>query len=43
VPIALIPENYPYFYIKFDDFNGKIATFTIYLFNGKKVRANLKE
>ncbi|GAX87470.1 conserved hypothetical protein [Lebetimonas natsushimae] len=43
VPVALIPENYPYFYIKFDDFNGKIATFTIYLFNGKKVRANLKE
>lgn len=43
MPIALIPENYPYFYIKFDDFDGKIATFTIYLFNGKKVRASLKE
>jgi hypothetical protein len=43
VPVAYIPENYPYFYIKFDDFNGKIATCTIYLFNGKKVSAELKE
>jgi hypothetical protein len=43
VPVAYIPENYPYFYIKFDDFNDKIATCTIYLFNGKKVSAELKE
>jgi hypothetical protein len=40
VPIAYIPDNYPYFYIKFNDFNGKIATFTIYLFNGKGVYAD---
>jgi hypothetical protein len=43
VPIAEIPENYPYFYIKFDDFNGKIATFTIYLFNDNGAKADLKE
>lgn len=43
VPVAKIPDNYPYFYIKFDGFNGKIAIFTIYLFNGKKVKADLKE
>jgi hypothetical protein len=40
VPVAYIPENYPYFYIKFDDFNGKIAIFTIYLFNDKGVYAD---
>jgi hypothetical protein len=43
VPIAEIPNNCPYFYIKFEGFNGKIATFTIYLLNGKKVKAELKE
>jgi hypothetical protein len=41
VPVAYIPENYPYFYIKFDDFNGKIAVFTIYLFNDKGVYAEV--
>jgi len=43
LPVAKIPDNYPYFYIKFDDFNGKIATFTIYLFNGDKVNVELKD
>ena len=43
VPIAKIPENYPYFYIEFKDFNGKIATFEIYLINdNKKVNVDFK-
>ncbi len=36
--IAKFPEFYPYLLVKFDDFNAKIATFKIYLFNGKGVR-----
>ena len=45
VYVARIPDNSPYFYIKFDNFNGKIATFTIYLFNDKKhkVKADINE
>ncbi len=43
VPVAKIPDNYPYFYIVFKDFNGKIATFDIYLKNGKKVVVKVKE
>jgi len=45
IDIARIPDNSPYFYIKFDNFNGKIATFTIYLFNDKKhkVKADINE
>ena len=42
VPIAKIPENYPYFYIEFKDFNGKIATFDIYLKNGDGVKVDFK-
>ena len=36
VPIAKIPENYPYFYVEFKNFNGTIATFDIYLLNDRK-------
>jgi len=42
VPIAKIPENYPYFYIEFKDFNGKIATFDIYIKNGDGVKVEYK-
>jgi len=38
IKIANYPELYPYFLIEFTDFNDKIATFRIYLFNGKKVK-----
>ncbi|ACM92393.1 conserved hypothetical protein [Nautilia profundicola AmH] len=42
IPIAKIPEKYPYFYIEFKDFNGKIATFDIYLKNGAGVKVDYK-
>ena len=42
VKIAKIPEIYPYLYIEFSDFDGKIATFNIYLMNGKKVAVDFK-
>ena len=42
VPIAKIPEIYPYFYIEFKDFNGKIATFDIYIKNGDRVKVEYK-
>ena len=42
VPIAKIPEIYPYFYIEFKDFNGKIATFDIYIKNGDGVKVEHK-
>jgi hypothetical protein len=42
IPIAKIPENYPYFYIVFKDFNGKIATFDVYLKNAKEVKVDYK-
>jgi len=42
VPIAKIPENFPYFYIEFKGFNGKIATFDIYLKNGDEVKVDYK-
>ncbi|WP_457564982.1 hypothetical protein, partial [Caminibacter sp.] len=38
IDIAKFPTFYPYLLIKFDDFNDKIATFKIYLFNSKGVR-----
>ena len=38
VKIAPYPVIYPYFLIEFVDYNDKIATFKIYLFNGEKVR-----
>jgi len=31
-------EFYPYFLIKFEDFNDKIATFKMYLFRGKNIK-----
>ena len=40
--IAKIPQIYPYFYIEFKDFNGKIATFDIYLMNGDGVKVDYK-
>jgi hypothetical protein len=42
VPIAKIPQRYPYFYVEFNDFNGKIATFIIYLENGDGVKVDFK-
>jgi len=42
VPIAKITQNYPYFYIEFSEFNGKIATFNIYLKNGDEVKVDFK-
>ncbi len=33
IDIAKFPDIYPYLLIKFKDFNGKIATFEMYLFN----------
>jgi len=42
VPIAKIPEIYPYFYIEFKGINGKIATFNIYLMNGDEVKVDFK-
>jgi len=43
IPIAKIPDNYPYFYIVFKNYNGKIATFDIYLMNdNKKVKVDYK-
>jgi hypothetical protein len=38
VEIAKFPLFYPYLFIKFVDFNDKIATFKIFLYNGKSVR-----
>ena len=37
IDIAKYPEFNPYFLIEFIDFNDKIATFKMYLFNGKEV------
>jgi len=42
VPIAKIPDMYPYFYIEFRAFNGKIATFYIYLMNNKNIKVDYK-
>jgi hypothetical protein len=42
VAIAKFPELYPYFYIEFKDFNGKIATFIMYLKNADEVRVDFK-
>lgn len=42
VPVAKIKQIYPYFYIEFKDFNGKIATFDIYLKNGGGVKVDFK-
>ena len=42
IPIVNFAENYPYFYIEFKDFNGKIATFDIYLKRGDKVNVEFK-
>ena len=42
IPIVKFPDNYPYFYIEFTDFNGKIATFDIYLKRGDKVNVEFK-
>jgi len=42
--VKIMPKNfYPYFLIEFVDFNDKIATFKINLFNGKNVKVDLKE
>jgi hypothetical protein len=42
IPVVKFPDNYPYFYIEFRDFNGKIATFDIYLMNGEGVNVEFK-
>jgi len=42
VKIAKIPEIYPYFYIEFNNFDGKIATFNIYLMNNKGIKVDFK-
>jgi len=42
IPIVKFPDNYPYFYIEFKDFNGKIATFDIYLMRGDGVNVEFK-
>jgi len=42
IPIVKFPDNYPYFYIEFKDFNGKIATFDIYLMRGNGVKVEFK-
>jgi hypothetical protein len=36
------PPPKPYFLIQFVNFNGKIAVFKIFLFNGKNLRVELK-
>jgi hypothetical protein len=37
IKIARFPTFYPYLFIKFKDFNDKIATFEMFLFNPKDV------
>ncbi|WP_456480273.1 hypothetical protein [Nautilia sp.] len=42
IDIVDFSGSHPYFYIKFKEYNGKIALFDIYLFNGEKVKVDLK-
>jgi hypothetical protein len=42
VTLEDFPEPRPYFLIQFVNFNGKIAVFKIFLFNGKNIRVELK-